>query len=63
MKDERIPLANEQKEIMQEFYSIAPTQVLFNKAERDKIWEQAKRRNSDIDLQNLKKYVLLSSIK
>ncbi len=55
MKDERIPLANEQKEIMQEFYSIAPTQVLFNKAERDKIWEQAKRRNSDIDLQNLKK--------
>lgn len=54
MKDERIPLTKLQKEIMQEFYSISPTKVLFDKSERDKLWNLAKKRSSDIDLQNIK---------
>jgi hypothetical protein len=54
MKDEIIPLAKQQKEIMQEFYGIAPTKVLFNKAERDKLWKLATKRSLSIDLQEIK---------
>ena len=39
MKDKIIPLTKLQKEIMQEFYSIAQTKVIFSKTERKKLWE------------------------
>lgn len=54
MKEERIPLTKQQKEIMQEFYSIAKTKVIFSKEERDKLWKLATKRSSDIDLYKLK---------
>lgn len=54
MKNEKIPLTKLQKEIMQEFYSITPTKVIFNKKERKELWELAKKRSSNLDLQNLK---------
>lgn len=54
MKDEIIPLTKLQKEIMQEFYSIAPTKVIYNKKERDEFWKLAKKRSLDIDLQLIK---------
>ena len=53
MKKEKIPLTNPQKEIMREFYSIARTKVIFNKSERNKLWELAKRRSPDLDSQDL----------
>lgn len=54
MKEERIPLTKQQKEIMQEFYSIAKTKVIFSKEERDKLWKLATKRSSDINLYKLK---------
>lgn len=39
-----IPLTKLQLEIMQEFYSIVPTKVLFNKKERQKLWSLAVKR-------------------
>ncbi len=54
MKDKIIPLTRLQKEIMQEFYGIAQTKVIFSKTERKKLWELAKKRSTDIDLQDLK---------
>lgn len=42
--ENNIPLTKQQKEIMKEFYSIKPTQVLFNKAQRNVIWNLAKSR-------------------
>lgn len=54
MKKERIPLTKLQKEIMQEFYRIAPTKVIFNKTERNKLWNLAKHRSSILDLQALR---------
>lgn len=47
---ERIPLTKAQKEIMREFYGIAPTKVIFNKTERKEIWDKATRHeNLDFD--------------
>lgn len=54
MKDEGIPLTRLQKEIMQEFYSITPTKVIFSKAERNELWKLATKRSKDLDLQSLK---------
>jgi len=51
---EKIPLTKEQKEIMKEFYSIAPTKVIFNKRERDELWDKAKARTLDLDSGSLK---------
>lgn len=53
MRKERIPLTKQQKEIMQEFYGIAPTKVIFNKAERKKIWDKATR-HENLDFNFLK---------
>lgn len=53
MIDEIIPLTKLQKEIMQEFYSIAKTKVLFNKKDRDKLWKLATQRSSDIKLHKI----------
>ncbi|MBQ9678475.1 MAG: hypothetical protein IJV44_10110 [Prevotella sp.] len=54
MKDEKIPLTKLQKEIMQEFYSIAQTKVIINKTERNELWKLATKRSADLDLQTLK---------
>lgn len=54
MKDKIIPLTKQQKEIMQEFYSIARTEVIFDKSERDNLWRLATKRSSALDLQDLK---------
>lgn len=40
----KIPLTKSQREIMNEFYSIEPTQVIFDKTARSKIWNFAKKR-------------------
>lgn len=54
MIDVRIPLTQLQKEIMQEFYRIPPTQVIINKAERNKLWRLATKRSPELNLQSLK---------
>ncbi len=54
MKDNKIPLTKLQKEIMQEFYRISPTKVIFNKTERNKLWKWATTRSSNFDLKSLK---------
>lgn len=54
MKKEKIELTQLQKEIMQEFYSIAPTKVLFSKAERQNLWKLATKRSANLDLPDLK---------
>ena len=54
MKKEKIPLTKLQEEIMQEFYSIVPTRVIFDKKERNNLWKRATKRNNDLDLLTLK---------
>ncbi len=49
-----IPLTKLQKEIMQEFYSIESTKVIFNKAEREKLWKKATSREN-LDFAELSK--------
>ena len=44
-----IELTREQKEIMTDFYSIKPTKVIFDKKERNLLWEEATRRSTSID--------------
>lgn len=39
-----IPLTRSQKEIIKEFYSIEPMRVIFNKEERNALWQRAKER-------------------
>lgn len=50
----KIPLTKLQKEIMEEFYSIVPTKVVFDKAKRDDLWKKATKRDSSIDFEYLK---------
>lgn len=54
MKDEKIPLTKLQNEIMQEFYSIIPTKVIYNKIERNQLWKLATKRSPNLNLQELK---------
>lgn len=54
MKKEIIPLTKLQKDIMQEFYSIAPTKVILSKHDRDALWKLATKRSASLDLQDLK---------
>ncbi len=49
-----IPLTKLQREIMQEFYSIKPTKVIYNKNERNQLWTMAKNRSSSFDLEKLR---------
>lgn len=51
---ERIPLTNDQKEIMEEFYRIKPTRVIFDKVKRNEMWKKATARSSDFDFDSLK---------
>jgi len=54
MKNDEIVLTLSQKEIMQEFYSIAPTKVIFSKSERQKLWALATKRSANLDLSELR---------
>lgn len=54
MREDEIPLTKLQKEIMQEFYGIAPTKVIFNKTQRREIWNKATR-HEKLDFNFLKK--------
>lgn len=49
------PLEKSPKEIMKEFYDIAPTKVIFNKSQRDELWKKATKRKNDLDFDFLKK--------
>lgn len=49
-----IPLTKQQKEIMQEFYSIAPTKVVFKQENRKILWNLAKKHSALIDFQELR---------
>lgn len=51
---EMIPLTKLQKDIMKEFYSIAPTKVIYNKKQRDFLWHQAKSRIDKFNFDELK---------
>lgn len=48
------PLTKQQREIMQEFYNIPATKVIFNKAERNALWRKATARDSDFNFELLK---------
>ncbi len=50
-----IPLTKPQKEIMEEFYHIPPTQVVFNKNKRTALWKAAISRTKEIDFNELEK--------
>lgn len=49
-----IPLTKQQKEIMQEFYRVPATKVIFNKAKRDSLWNKATSQAADLDFALLK---------
>src|SRR5574344_1043516 len=49
-----IPLTKQQREIMQEFYNIPATKVIFNKEERNALWRKATARDSDFNFELLK---------
>lgn len=55
MTDSKIPLTKLQKEIMEEFYSINPTRVIFNKDERNILWKKATSRERNINFSLLEK--------
>lgn len=50
-----IPLTKQQKEIMQEFYAIPATRVIFDKSERNELWKKATQRLFDFDFNMLKR--------
>ncbi len=43
MTIEYIPLPQMQRDIMQLFYNIAPTKIIFDKKQRKELWKQATR--------------------
>ena len=49
-----IPLTKLQKEIMQDFYRISATKVIFNKSERNILWKRATARDSNLNFELLK---------
>lgn len=51
---QKIPLTKQQREIMQEFYLVSPTRVIFNKSERKQLWSKATSRSSNLDFFMLK---------
>lgn len=53
MLNEKIPLTKQQKQIMEQFYAIKPTKVIFNKTERVALWDKATARSNDIELDSL----------
>lgn len=49
----KIPLTKLQKEIMNEFYKLPATKVIYNKKQRNLLWKQAKSGSNDLNLQEL----------
>lgn len=49
-----IPLTKQQKEIMNEFYAVSPTKVIFDKNVRNEMWRKATARSIDFDFELLK---------
>lgn len=50
-----IPLTKLQKEILDEFFNIAPTKVILDKSQRNALWNKAKKRSDKIDFEKLNK--------
>lgn len=50
-----IPLTKLQKDIMEEFYGVPATKVIFNKTERNILWKNATSRSSELDFDMLKR--------
>lgn len=50
-----IPLTKLQKEIMEEFYSLPKTKVIYNKTERNKLWKISTSRNEEFNSKELEK--------
>lgn len=50
-----IPLTKLQREIMQEFYNVPATKVIYNKNERNVLWKLATTRSEDLDFIDLQK--------
>lgn len=53
--DKKIPLTKPQRELMEEFYSIHPTRVLFDNKQRKILWQNSKTRNKIPNSYNLEK--------
>ncbi|MDD6301870.1 MAG: hypothetical protein PUA56_00955 [Bacillales bacterium] len=49
-----IPLTKLQKEIMQEFYLVPATKVIYNKSERQNLWKLATARSNSLNFDELK---------
>ena len=49
-----IPLTKSQSDIMNEFYSVPETAVIYNKKERKALWKKAIARSKDLDMDNIK---------
>lgn len=50
----KIPLTKLQKEIMQEFYRVPATKVIYNKGERSTLWKLATSRSTSLDFEELR---------
>lgn len=50
-----IPLTKLQSEIMNEFYAIPATKVIYNKAKRNDLWKKATKRSNEFDFETLKR--------
>lgn len=50
----RIPLAKLQKELMERFYNIPATQVIYNKSTRNILWKLAAQKNNNLDFEELR---------
>ena len=49
-----VPLTKQQKELMQEFYLLPPTKVVFTKSQRNDLWKKATKRTPDLDFDTLR---------
>lgn len=48
-------LSETQKEIMKEFYNLAPCKVIFNKDKRNELWKKSSARSENLDFEYLQK--------
>lgn len=53
--DNNVPLTKMQKELMEEFYSLPATKVIFNKKQRDILWKKSTSRSPEVDFDLLKR--------
>ena len=54
MLQQVVPLTKQQYQIMREFYAVTSTKVIYNKKERNDLWNKAVKRSNDIDFEKLK---------